>query len=158
MCWSCISKCYRHMYIQTLAQTFIQCCTNRCLCFLLSNWNTGFCPHWSVVVGPNHHSENFTTTQLWKQLFYHHLVFKIVFLPPFGLKNVQTDQILTTTQSSLGRTQVPGTRTERVCSFPGFQSWPFLLCSTKTPFHIASIVMDGHRGKFCRCAYLWRKT
>jgi len=24
----------------------------------------GFCPHWSVVVGPNHHSENFTTTQL----------------------------------------------------------------------------------------------
>ena len=29
--------------------------------------------------------------------FYHHLVFKIVFLPPFGLKNVQTDQILTAT-------------------------------------------------------------
>jgi len=36
--------------------------------------------------------------------FYHHLVFKIVFLPPFGLQNVQTDQMLTTTQSSLGRT------------------------------------------------------
>ena len=36
--------------------------------------------------------------------FYHHLIFKIVFLPRFGLKNVQTDQILTTTQSSLGRT------------------------------------------------------
>jgi len=35
---------------------------------------------------------------------YHQLVFKIVFLPPFGLKNVQTDQMLTTTQSSLGRT------------------------------------------------------
>jgi len=32
------------------------------------------------------------------------LVFKIVFLPPFGLQNVQTDQMLTTTQSSLGRT------------------------------------------------------
>ena len=39
-----------------------------------------------------------------KQLFYHHLIFKMVFLPRFGLKNVQTDQILTTTQSSLGRT------------------------------------------------------
>ena len=36
--------------------------------------------------------------------FYYHLVFTIVFLPPFSLKNVQTDQILTTTQSSLGRT------------------------------------------------------
>ena len=29
--------------------------------FLAVATYAGFCPHWSVVVGPNHHSENFTT-------------------------------------------------------------------------------------------------
>ena len=37
--------------------------------FLAVATYAGFCPHWSVVVGPNHHSENFTTTQLWNSFF-----------------------------------------------------------------------------------------